>query len=186
MPAVYFFPVATKGAIPVHAIARARRAAFRPALRPKRTGRPCRAPGSERLPYLLAGDAHGLFQADDARFSPAHRVLSQRLHAAADRMRAQRLLRGAVMDQAAQLVVDVEQFIDAGAAAIAGAVASRTAYGGVIGFAVLRKRLAAFQAKTSHQALRADADQARGEQERLDAHVDEPRHRAHRVVRVQR
>ncbi len=50
----------------------------------------------------------------------------------------------------------------------------------------LRVDLAAANAQLAHEALREHAEQARTQQERLDAHVDESRHRRRGVVRVHR
>src|SRR4051812_46926538 len=133
---------------------------------------------------LFARDAHDLFEADHALLRPAHAVVAKRAHAARRRMGAQRLLRRAIVDQLAQVVVDGEELIDAGAAAIAGLVAGGAALRGVERLAFVEEGLAAFHAHAPHQALRADADQARGEQKRLDAHIDQPRDGAHRIVGV--
>src|SRR6185436_12176510 len=80
---------------------------------------------------LLPGDTHDFFEADHALTRPAHAVLAQGAHAVRDYMRAQCLLGGAVMDQPAQVVVDAEQFVNAGAPAITGAVARGTSLRGI-------------------------------------------------------
>jgi hypothetical protein len=49
-----------------------------------------------------------------------------------------------------------------------------------------RVSFGAVRAELAHQALREHAEQARGKQVRLDPHVGKPRHRARRVVGVQR
>ena len=113
-------------------------------------------------------------------------------------MRAQRLLGGAIVNQPAQFVADHQQFVYAGAAAITRAIAHGAALRRVKGSvsrgeaerAQLRRigdeGLAAFHAQPAHQALRHHADQAGGEQERLDAHVHQPRDRADCIVGMQR
>ena len=114
---------------------------------------------------------------------------------------AQRVLRRAIVDQAADRVVDDEELVDAGAAAIAGLVACAQPAGARTAAsrgerrsrpaARLRPRWASARraargTKRAHEPLREHAEQARREQIRLDAHVGKARHRARRVVGVQR
>ncbi len=101
----------------------------------------------------------------------------------------------AVVNHRAHRVVDLDELVDAGAARVAVIVGRR---------AVERRRVRRVDVQKPafvlarairnaqggvdypHEALREHADQARRQQERLDAHVAQPRHRADGRVRVQR
>ena len=88
------------------------------------------------------------------------------------------------MDQAAHLVVDGDDLVDAGTALVAGAVAGQAPHGAPLaGNGVFS---AAAGAELAHQPLRHDADEAGRQQEGLDAHVDESGDGRHRIVGVQR
>src|SRR5438045_101614 len=131
---------------------------------------------------LFPRHAHQLFQAGDALRHPSGAVFPQRAHAVCRRVVAQLLLRTTAVDQRAQAVIDGEHFVNSGAAAVASLVAGGAAHGGIGTF----DRLPAFRAKPANQALRDHADQAGGEQEWLDAHVDQAVDGADRIVGVQR
>ena len=98
----------------------------------------------------------------------------------------QRLLGRAIVDQAAQFVVDGQQFVDAGPSLVARAIACRATLRRMESRALVDEGFAAFQAEEPHQPLGADADHAGGEQEGLHAHVDQPRDGAHRIIRMKR
>ena len=104
------------------------------------------------------------------------------------------------MDQAPGLVVDEQQLENSGAALVAreraGLAAARGEQGGVrrASIPVLEQallgavglvRAPARRAQPPHQPLGEHAEQARGDQERLDAHVDQAHHGACRVVGMQ-
>ncbi len=112
-------------------------------------------------------------------------------------MRAQLALGGAVVDHVARLVVGHEELVDSGAALVAGEVAGTASDSAVdaIGHAAPEDRFLrraglvgrlALGAELAHQALCQHAVQRRGEQVRLDAHVDQARDGAGRVVGVER
>src|SRR5580693_7475173 len=102
-----------------------------------------------------------------------------------------------VMDHVAHPVVDYDQLIDAGAAAVAAArIAPRTIEGGrgVVGVQVQElalalagfERLLAVGTEHAHQALRQHPDQRGGQQERLDPHVAQAGDGARRGIGVER
>src|SRR5262249_37408362 len=126
----------------------------------------------------FARNAKHFLEAGLARAHPAHPVLAQALHALRARVVPQVGLGGAVVDEAAGLVVDEQQLEDPAAALVAGeraglaarrgekrirlaavAVREQRALGGV-GLV----RLAARRAQAPHQALREHAEQARGDE----------------------
>ena len=73
-----------------------------------------------RLLLVLAGDAQHFFQGRLARHDLAAPVIAN-AGARGARVALQVLLRGAVMDHGAHVIVDRDQLVDAGAPAIAGA-----------------------------------------------------------------
>src|SRR5690242_10527578 len=102
------------------------------------------------------------------------------------RMALDLVLRLAVVDHVAHRIVDHDELVDAGAAAIAaGRVAARPVErgGGVAGTEVEQPPLAlaglegllGVGIQDPHQALRQHADQTRGQEEGLDAHVAQAR-----------
>src|SRR5262249_27837105 len=121
---------------------------------------------------LLAAYAEYFLEAGLARLHPAHAVLAQALHALRARVVAQVGLGGAVVDQAARLVVDQQQLEDAAAPLVAGERAGLAARRGEQGVrpaavAVREQRAlrgvglvaaAARRAQAPHQARRAQAD----------------------------
>src|SRR6266702_2221294 len=151
------------------------------------------APYSRLIRDSFSRHAQHFLETRFACAHPAQAVLAQALHAAAARVLAQVGLGGAVVDQAPRLVVDEEQLENSGAALIAGErarlAAARGEHGGVrpvsvpvceealLG-AVGLVRAPARRAQPPHQPLGEHAEQARGHQERLDAHVHEPHHGA--------
>src|SRR5258708_5791080 len=138
-------------------------------------------------------NAQHFLEAGLARAHPAQAVLAQALHASAARVLAQVGLGGAIVDQPPGLVVYEEQLENPGAALItrerAGLASARGEQGGVrpAPVAVLEQgllgavglvRAPARRAQPPHQPLGEHAKQARGDQERLHAHLHEPHHRA--------
>src|ERR1700730_1268101 len=168
---------------------------------------PARMPLRSRPPASRAfySNAPNSILARDAQYFLDGGFAAQHLDAAvvADRGRGgprvalDLLLRGAVVDHGAHGVVGHDQLVDARAAAIAaGGVTSRSIQrgGGLVCLQVEEaplvlarlERLLAVRAQHAHQALRQYADQARGQQERLDAHVAQTRDGAGGGVGVQR
>src|SRR6185503_4574744 len=128
--------------------------------------RPSASTASKRndgIDLSLARHAQQLFPGGDAGVDPALAVLGQPAEAARQGELDQPLLAGALMDGGAHRVVDLQQLVDAGAAEVAALQALRAAAAAAIG------------AELAHQALRQDAEDRGGEQERLDAHVQQPR-----------
>ena len=110
-------------------------------------------------------------------------------------------LRRADLDELAQVVVDLQHLEDPGAPPVARLVARRAALrapqlGALWRAAILpsssvtscgeRVRLGARVAEHAHEPLRDHGEQRVGHDPRLDAEIDEARHRLHRVRRVQR
>ncbi len=131
---------------------------------------------------------------------PARAITAQRCHPRARCGFAHGVLRRAVVNETADRIVDDQELIDAGAPSIAGAVAGiaarwskerrrcgKTHVGEQHGLARRRRRRrSTCGAKRAHQPLREHAEEARCKQIRLDTHVRQARHRAGRVVGVQR
>ncbi|MNF43916.1 hypothetical protein D3C84_250170 [compost metagenome] len=108
------------------------------------------------------------------------------------------LLGSDTVDQAAHVVVEHHQFVDAGTPAITLLMAVRTTTGAVKGRRAVRVHaeqrafggiglvgLLAMRAKDPHQALGQHPEQGRGQQEGFDAHVHQPGDGADGAVGVQ-
>ncbi len=120
---------------------------------------------------------------------------SRMLGAERARVALELVLAGAVVDHRAHRVVDLHELVDARAALIAllvgrSSVERRRSRGVDVQQPALvlarAVRHARRRVEHAHEPLRQHADQARRQQERLDAHVAQARHRADGGVRVQR
>src|SRR5881275_3310713 len=155
-------------------------------------------------PGQVAGAAASVFARDTQHFldrglAPQHldaAVIADRGRAEA-RMAVELLLGDAVVDHGAHGVIDHDELVDPGSAPIAAAaVASgpvkrrrrlvrRQVEEPPLVLARL-KRLLAIGVQHPHQPLGQHADQARGQEERLDAHVAQPRDGAGGGIGMQR
>ena len=133
-----------------------------------------------------AGDAGDLGDRGAAQLDLLEPVLAQAAHAVAHRDLGDRVGGGALDRQAADLVVDGHDLVEADAALVARAAAARAA-DGLVGLEVGDGREAvgaqdvggedraalAVRAQRAGQALGDDAVDRAGHEERLDAHLDQ-------------
>src|SRR5438128_1263460 len=155
------------------------------------------------LVHVLLRDGQDFGNRGDALQDFQRAVVHQRAHALrGDGGLLDRAAVDVLQNQLPNLVVDQHHFVNAAAAAVTGVVALLAARGLVehaaAGVAhLLRREANLFQflrsgevrhaavlAENAHQTLRQHAHQRGSDEERLDAHVDETRDRAGRVVGV--
>ena len=153
--------------------------------RPRPLGGQRRSAATSAGASSFAGDANDFFGRRDAFGDQplavlAHRAQAGRLGGGED-LRLRRRGRGSAPGSSSSTH---HQLVDAGAALVAGHAAVRRSRPGASG----RARRPRLQTGQSLRTSRCASTPIRLErqQERLDAHVDQPRHRARRVVGVQR